>query len=527
MMKNILFKPLRHTREILVWFFILVVIISTRVLLEGLLEADKKLIPLNISFKYSIFFFTMFFSILLLLRVVAGKPLSLLIKPLVLGFIVIIMVPSLDYLFSGGKGFFLAYPNAPPLKVLKTYPTLMLKITGVSPGIRVEMIVAILGSFFFGIFGWKLKPLHAIGISVGIYTIIFITGMYTSVITYLSKPSREILSQGVPRVYAFTPPMETRYLLFMGAELFILGILEWKKKLIRFVSLVKFSRLVFYTMMPLFGIILAWKCAPNMSQNIRSISVTRFGVRNIPVDEIPVRILLTLISTAAAFVFAQMLNDRFDRKTDKINSQKNFFNQEEIEFRLLWVFGGVCGIWAVLSCLSMGVVPFIFLGCALLGSAVYSVSPIRLKKLPLVSSLLLSGVCISLIFYGFCFVPDFYLFKIFPKDLYLIILVCLPLGIQIKDIRDIRGDRACKIGTIPALLGERRGAFGGAILGMCGFIIAGFLIGTTLSILAGIMIGMLLFILALKSYYALAGNLAIPAFALMSIIYLWNIVPPV
>jgi 4-hydroxybenzoate polyprenyltransferase len=314
--------------------------------------------------------------------------------------------------------------------------------------------------------------------------------------------------------------METRWMLLICLEILIMGFLENKDTVLKFFAGVKISRLFFYTMIPLFGMLLARKVAPSLMNNVRGLTLTQYGIRALLVDEIPVRILLTLASTAFAFIFAQIVNDWYDRETDRINGQPNFFNRGVLSPGIIGLYGTICGIWALASGLSMGWPPFLFIASSIAGSIVYSAKPVRLKRAPLLSSVLVSLICGLLILYGFCFLPSFHLKRLFPQKLVWIILAALPLGLQVKDLKDIAGDRATGIWTIPVLFGMRWGIRVGTFLSIAGFILTAKIMGGLFPMAAASFCSLTIIICVFRSRYAWAANCAILGFALMSGIYL-------
>jgi len=517
---RILLHPVSSGKESGLWIFILFCIISLRIILEGYLEAFKVLVPFAAYFGNFSYFIVIFLSLLLFLRLGTGKKLPFLLKPIILGFFLIVTVPLVDYIISGGKGYYLAYPNVSPLVILKSFPFIMKDIPGISPGMRIEAVAAMLSMFLFGILGWKIRWWHAIVLSLGIYTVVFLTGLYPGLIGSLSMPPRSVVEYSAPRFYLQTPPMETRWMLLICLEILIMGFLENKDTVLKFFAGVKISRLFFYTMIPLFGILLARKTGHFLMNNVRSLTLTQYGVRSLPVEEIPVRIILTLLSTAFAFIFAQMVNDWYDRETDRINGQPNFFNRGDLSPGIIGLYGTICGIWALASGLSMGWPPFLFIASSIAGSIVYSAKPLRLKRAPFLSSVLVSLICGLLILYGFSFLPNSFFKRLFPQKLVWIILAALPLGLQVKDLKDIEGDRATGIWTVPVLLDRSWGIRVGTLLSIAGFILAAKIMGGLFPMAVASLCSLAIIICVSFKQYAWAANCAILGFALMSGIYL-------
>lgn len=292
-------QPIRTARQAAAWLGLLAAIISARNLLEGFLEIHKALIPVSAFYANSLFFVAIVLGALILLRGLVGLPVAWLLKPVVIGCSIILIVPLIDYGLSGGRGYFLAYPIAPPGRVLATFPTIMAGIPGVSPGVRIEVALLMAGTFLYCALVLRLPWWKSALIAVGIYTIIFAISAYPSVIAYLSQPRGESLRGGMYRLPPFTPPMETRLVLLCGLEATVLGAIDRRAALRAFLSWISVSRLLFYGLMPLYGILLAYRLAPQLTHNVRSITFTVYDVPNLPVDELAVRFVLILASVAS------------------------------------------------------------------------------------------------------------------------------------------------------------------------------------------------------------------------------------
>lgn len=100
-------------------------------------------------------------------------------------------------------------------------------------------------------------------------------------------------------------------------------------------------------------------------------------------------------------------------------------------------------------------------------SIIYSFEPVRLKRIPLVSTFMISAGSLAIVAMGYALVANvsaiamdestYALLAGFPTPIAGMILICFTLSFTTKDIKDLDGDRASKIWTLPVLLGSRRG----------------------------------------------------------------------
>jgi len=84
----------------------------------------------------------------------------------------------------------------------------------------------------------------------------------------------------------------------------------------------------------------------------------------------------------------------------------------------------------------------------------YSMPPMRLKRMPVLSKLFISLNSLLMLILGkFTLTGKFSV----PPDLALYFLVCITLVINFIDLKDVEGDKKAGVNTIPTLLGPRIG----------------------------------------------------------------------
>lgn len=436
------------------WISLVGFFITARNLLEGFLEVPHKVLPAAAFFAFSLFYVSVFLCLLIFLMLLTGWRGRRLLKFVAPAFGLIVLPPVVDWFVSGGEGYFLAYPILPPRQMLRAIPSLLGGVHGVTIGMRVEVALALAAVFVFLIRIVRLSWWRAALGALGVYAIICVHGLYPGLIARVSAPPRALgYSRPVPLQ---VPPMETRHALAVTFELLVLAWISRRKDVIAFVRQVRPAQAIFYSAMALWGAGLAYRVAPHLTQNIRSLSFDRFDVVALPLDEIPVRLALLGTTSLLAYWLAQVLNDRFDIDADLLNAQRNLFTGTALSRRAIWVSGAVAAALGLAGALSMGWLPFSFYSGAVLLAAAYSVPPFRLKRVPLLSAFTLSAICALMLLYGFTILPTYHMARLFPRGLLWILFLALPLGMQVKDLKDRAGDRATGTWSLPSLLGPVR-----------------------------------------------------------------------
>jgi 4-hydroxybenzoate polyprenyltransferase len=160
------------------------------------------------------------------------------------------------------------------------------------------------------------------------------------------------------------------------------------------------------------------------------------------------------ISLYGAWMYAVHTNDREDIAIDTVsNISRPLITQtisikdmEQIGF--IWLGISLLGSWAA------GLYPF-FMNLVFTASYyIYSAEPLRLKRIPILSSFLISIACLSVVLSGFFFISIDKKIATFPILIACGILFVFTLLANIRDIKDIEGDRQQNIKTLPALYGK-------------------------------------------------------------------------
>jgi 4-hydroxybenzoate polyprenyltransferase len=152
-----------------------------------------------------------------------------------------------------------------------------------------------------------------------------------------------------------------------------------------------------------------------------------------------------------------VLNDLVDLEVDKISNNRRpllagIYKHKEYA-QLGYAFFG-------LSLLGGLVVGFKFFSIMLVYQFLawaYSAKPYRLKRFPLIATLLSAAVLILVLFAGFTLFSGDNNIQGLSWRVILLFLIALTLSLPIKDFKDIEGDKKEGIWTIPVIFGEENG----------------------------------------------------------------------
>jgi 4-hydroxybenzoate polyprenyltransferase len=177
-------------------------------------------------------------------------------------------------------------------------------------------------------------------------------------------------------------------------------------------------------------------------------------------------VVVITIAFACAWLFAVGTNDLADTTIDAMTNTDRPLVTGSLSAGDIRSANIVFLIWAMIGGFILGYWTLFLIACFTAAYYVYSVPPLRLKRVPILASFLISLACLSAAMAGFFFVSSTKLVSDFPKELALIIIITFTLGANIKDVKDIEGDRADGVMTLPTVFGEKHGvALVGILLG--------------------------------------------------------------
>lgn len=361
--------------------------------------------------------------LVLLFKLLSGQPAEKVARAVLPFFILLILAPAADLLLTGGSGYRIEYifpeDSAGLLPRFVSFFGTFSGV-GVTPGMRLEIALAVLLSFAY----FMVKKLGVPKSFLGAFL------AYSLIFAYIALPAIAHLALGVRlgdtvdfiSAYLLIAFPALAYLAYSSSKLFRLALFG-----------IRSERLLNFWLMLAAGIAIAVKIA---------------GAQLAP--DFPAKLLLILIGTLFAWMHAVMINDIEDRVADKASGRKGLpLNKAGLgAYRSL---GWLALLLSAIYSLAAGVVA---LAIAILFCAIYyaySVPPLRLKRVLLLSKFLVAFNCLLMVALGYWLAAES--IGGFPWQLCPLFLVGFALAANFIDIKDYEGDKKTGIATLPVALG--------------------------------------------------------------------------
>ena len=470
-------------------------------------------------FHYPFFYIIIFLSCFIIAKIITKEKIEKIAKVVIFLSFVITFPPIIDLLLNWGGQIPYIFITGSYSELLNSFLT-YLGGGAIGIGIKTEVAIALIGFGFYLFYKTKNIKNVILGIFF-LYSVIFttlasptlifglqniFTNKYESV-TYDntvdfyyfrealdSKTSQRTLITNISEENNFYSPLtqkvQNQYSTTLAIIFVIISmiLLFWclflysSKKFFLVFQNFRYLRIIYYFIFILFGIYLG------------SIMVGRHPLGSL-FD------LISIISVFLALLFAWLFsvweNDEVDIDIDKISNQNRPLAVEETlskeEWRdLKYIFLAYSLSFAFLS----GFYTFIFTALFILVYHFYSAPPLRLKRFLGISSLLIAANALIATWMGFFIASGTENLSAFPARYTFGILAIFLLAENVKNIKDIEGDKKEGIKTLPVILGEK---WGKPVVGACLFL-ASLLTPVIFylsfyTFLAGIFFGIILFLL--------------------------------
>ncbi|MEK7569087.1 MAG: UbiA family prenyltransferase [Patescibacteria group bacterium] len=423
---------------------------------------------------YSLFYLLTIFCIATTVSIITKQRDSKVINLALLGFPVILLAPSLDILISAGRGYTMAYLFDSHAKLLLDFLTFFgpFKSPGITIGLRIELFIILCG---VGWYVWtKTKKTTAtFGAVVTTYAILFVMLALPGVIytivdvtqnlgeTTFSFLRESITGSNIPANTlnaAFSYSSYARMLEFGFVSLisqilfilfFIIGVVwSWythKNLLKKILGNARVERVLFYTSLITLGALYSYTINPV------ALTWTEW-----------LGFIVLVLSWFSAWMYAVHTNDLTDIDTDTVSNPERPLPKNALTPQVMRDIGFGWLVLSLVGAYIVGYYPFFMSIVFTSAYYVYSAPPLRLKRVPMLSSFLISLACLATILAGFFFLSPNKMLATFPTLYAVGIVVVLTLGVNIRDIKDIEGDRKAGIRTVPVIFG----AYGRQVVGI-------------------------------------------------------------
>lgn len=417
---------------ILSWIFI-------RIFFEGVLEVSGRIGFSSFSYRtlltyfvhFPLFYLGLFFLLILVIAGLTGEHVRKVTKVCSLGLASILLVPLIDWMV--GHGFMITYPLR-----LGSYfidflnPTVSLVAIGVSPGQRIVAVLIALLICFYGYTKWRNVFRTFCLFLLSLVIIISFGGLTTLVAG--NRPENVFVTGGI--LYTDTQKYCTIYILLFSVLSFAY-ICFFNREYYRvFIKAARIERIFFYGAMAVFGF------GISSIQAGSALEVSFFNYLGI---------VTMFLSLAFGFWGLQVFNDFFDIDIDRIVDKNNPL-LKGVTKKYYSIFGIFLMMMALCYAVIINFPAFLILLTYLLLGIVYSLPPARLKRIPVISTLILAVAVVLAIALGFSIHYGGRALNAIPAKILIPTVIAVTLGFIAKDIGHVEGDRAQGVITLPVLL---------------------------------------------------------------------------
>ena len=169
-----------------------------------------------------------------------------------------------------------------------------------------------------------------------------------------------------------------------------------------------------------------------------------------------ITIAVAALTITFAWLFAVTVNDIVDEPIDAISNKERPLVTGALTPSLMREVAFVSGVMTLVGALALGSYATFWILVFSAVAYVYSAPPLRLKRVPVLASAFIGIATLALVLLGFFLLSANQAFAIFPTPIAIVVFLFMTLLTNVRDFKDIEGDAAAGIWTVPTLLGERR-----------------------------------------------------------------------
>ena len=406
-------------------------VVVTRMFLEFFSDRGFPRFPPH--FHYLLFYLTSFMVVAIIVSLFVREKPSSVLRFMLANSFVILVPPLADLLVTGGKGMNMAY-LLPGIhgNLLHRFFTLggSAKPMGITLGIKLEVVIILLG------LGWYVyyktsSLVRALAASVSVYVLLFFLAIFPFFMKFLVE-----LLGGTYR-YS-TALMLDGYLMFLPLVLMILLHLQAPGIFASSCREFSFLRLLHYYLMIALGMVIAHRPFHLLFEpptNFFSLIILLWGV-------------------LMAAVAVTVMNNISDVELDRISNPHRMLVRGVISRGHYAVIGGCAIFLSVVYTWAVHYTLMFFLMIIVGLYAIYSLEPLRLKRLFLLSKAVIAANSIMAIIIGYTFMGG-PLVRM-PFSMFALFFIGMTLAGNVVDIKDYEGDKAHGIITLPVLLGVEK-----------------------------------------------------------------------
>jgi 4-hydroxybenzoate polyprenyltransferase/Flp pilus assembly protein TadD len=474
------------------WALAFLALVTLRNVLEGALGPSGSVgfvyfsspSALMVLDHFLFFYASVFLAIAVLLAALTRERVGRVMKATVPAWVLVLLPPFLDHLLTGGRGAKMTYLTDLSSVFLRFFDP-GATFERVSQGQRVEIVAACLLAGAYA----RVKTrswARAVLAFAGVYVVLALHGILPMAYARLTAPAAlpgaapELVYRGAFKSGGIVPD-ESRKL----ALLFLLSssLLGWAAyamhapaKARAFLRNARPLRSVHYAGLAVFGIACGWALASPVGVAFGS-GGDFLGVAGI------------VVAVFLAFQASVALNDLSDERGDRIVGARRPLVAGSLDRGDVTGFALATSAAALLFALNVKYSTFLLVVLALAVSFVYSAPPLRLKRVPLLATLALGCVSLLACLAGFTAFAEERAMAVFPVGLGWAIVLAFGLGFSAKDLKDVEGDRATGVLTLPVLLGPRAGRAAVAALVLFGYLVVPLIVPFRVLVVPAVVLG--------------------------------------
>jgi len=380
----------------------------------------------------------------------------------ILGSPIIFIAPIIDLVTGGVNGYRLSYFLIPLKQLLMALMTFFVghMPAGMTFGIQVEIILGIIFCYIY-VYSTTKNIYRAVGAAVFFYCFLFFSYSTPSFLVLLTTqqsgpieivflrsifvshiiqsnihPSFSANNVGLSDL-AFDKIMigvNTIIAMIASALLFFIGT---RKKFMAIIKNSRPERIFHFFLLFLFGSVLA-----RTTWSLNWIDIQSY--------------FLAFVSFICAWMFCVLQNDIYDEKIDAISNKNRPFVSRDLSKEDMGVASKIFLVFTFLTAYASSHYVLFFVSLFLFVYFIYSNPPFRLKRFVILNSFLVGLACLSVILAGFFLLNADQAFLSFSPGLVLSIIIFFTAVTNIRDLKDVDGDKADGIKTLPVLIGLKK-----------------------------------------------------------------------
>lgn len=446
------------------WMTSFTSLIFARLMVETWLGKFENYSVHFLLYEFSHTFFFFLFSFLILWPAVAffGKTtLPAASTVLLFGFLIILTPPLLDAFIAQGAHLWSFYKFDSLSGLWQRYLTLFgdRPDIGITYGVRIEVVLT---SLFLGVYTYiKTHRIWRSCVAIlATYSILFVLGTFPSWLTFLilsfQKNIFTITSIDIAQLFLSPPTLFTQptmefisslnikmSLIYAPLTLLTFTLYLWHyfpKKFFALFHNARIPQILYHGGLFFIGIGLAIVFAD------ASLSLNLFNILGL---------INLLFAIGCAWLASVIANDLFDQKIDVLTNPARPLPQQSISHHEYKSIGMTFFAASLIFAALVSFKSMLFLLVYQTLAWTYSAWPLRLKRFPLIATFWSALASVIVIITGFTLiVPGGTIAKL-PGSFIAFFLCILTIVLPLKDFKDIAGDKADTVYTLPVLLGEQ------------------------------------------------------------------------